>query len=224
MKTSSRFTLLLAAGLLSNLTLVGCGGKSIVEPSSTTSPAANKAPTASLTASAPAGLMSITKLTFKAVASDPDGDALTYEWNLGDGTTATGPSVEKVYDRAGTYNVAVKVTDSRGASASANATVTVKSLDGFWRDADQGYGIEIIQKGDLFTGRTVFNIQDLTGALKGEITAGLDAHYRTSYFGGAVTDDFVGKLDANLDVFTGILNLSDGRSNFQFRMNMVRQK
>jgi hypothetical protein len=45
---------------------------------------------------------------------DPDGTALvSYEWNLGDGTTATGVAVSHMYTTAGIYKVTLRVTDSQ---------------------------------------------------------------------------------------------------------------
>jgi hypothetical protein len=62
-------------------------------------------------------------------SSDPDGDALSYAWDLdGDGayddSTAANPSF--TYSTAGTYTARLRVTDARGASSlSAPITITV---------------------------------------------------------------------------------------------------
>jgi PKD repeat protein len=64
-----------------------------------------------------------------SVSSDPDGDTITYSWDLnGDGvygdSTAANPAF--TYTTAGTYSVTLKVTDARGASSvSAPITITV---------------------------------------------------------------------------------------------------
>ncbi len=50
-------------------------------------------------------------VSFLGLATDPEGDALQYEWVLGDGTTQSGPSIQHTYAAAGTYEVTLKVSD-----------------------------------------------------------------------------------------------------------------
>ena len=56
-------------------------------------------------------------VTLSADATDPEGEALTYEWDFGDGSTATGAEVSHTYDLSGVYRPEVTVTDASGASA-----------------------------------------------------------------------------------------------------------
>lgn len=63
--------------------------------------------------------------TFTVAATDADGDALTYSWDFGDGTTANTASVEKAYAATGTYTVMVKVSDPSGANAQMTKGVVV---------------------------------------------------------------------------------------------------
>lgn len=59
-------------------------------------------------------------------SADPDGDALTYAWDFGDGTTGTGAQPKKEYARRGVFTVTLVVTDARGAaSAAASTTATI---------------------------------------------------------------------------------------------------
>lgn len=52
---------------------------------------------------------------FDAAGSrDPDGQALSYQWDFGDGKSGTGVSPRHVYAAPGTYDVAVTVSDASG--------------------------------------------------------------------------------------------------------------
>ncbi|MFZ5876659.1 MAG: PKD domain-containing protein [Nitrospirota bacterium] len=65
-------------------------------------------------------------LTFSAVGSvDPNGDALTYSWNFGDGGTAVGASVTHAYATAGTFSVTITATDPGSLANSATTTTTI---------------------------------------------------------------------------------------------------
>lgn len=48
-----------------------------------------------------------------------------YSWSFGDGSTASGPSVEHAYTHGGTYTVTLKVTDRGGNPATLSQTITV---------------------------------------------------------------------------------------------------
>jgi hypothetical protein len=76
----------------------------------------------------------VTVVGFMAQATDPDGDALTYTWAFGDGDAATGSSTTHVFVADRTFTVTLTVTDSRGGTATAQASVTARTLDGVWLD------------------------------------------------------------------------------------------
>jgi len=88
-------------------------------------PQANLPPQASFSFS-PAGPQVGQWITFDASGSaDPDGRVVSYAWDFGDGSTATGVRVNKRYNSAGSYTVRLVVTDDRGATDSEAKTVTV---------------------------------------------------------------------------------------------------
>lgn len=71
------------------------------------------------------------KVTVDATASsDPDGDALTYAWNFGDGETGTGATAEHTYAAAGTYTVSLIVNDGKVSSDPKEVSVTVAGGEG----------------------------------------------------------------------------------------------
>jgi hypothetical protein len=82
--------------------------------------APNRPPTVSIEASSTCTY--VCTVTFAAVASDPDGDALSFAWS-GCGT-GTEQSVTCQTRIAGDHAATVTVTDARGASATASRTVT----------------------------------------------------------------------------------------------------
>ena len=57
-------------------------------------------------------------------STDPDGSVVSYAWDLGDGTSATGPSPSHTYAAAGTYPVILTVTDNEGATGDDSQAVS----------------------------------------------------------------------------------------------------
>lgn len=67
-------------------------------------------------------------ITFNAAgSSDPEGSALVFDWDFGDGATAAnaGPSPSHTYSSAGSYTVTVTVHDDHAESDHASAPVSV---------------------------------------------------------------------------------------------------
>ena len=101
----------------------------------TVTPAANMAPTATI--SVPAGNVTVAQggtVTFMGAGTDPDNNLpLTYSWNFGGGaanSTAQNPGAV-TFNTAGTFTVSFTVTDSMGlASTPVTRTVTVTAVGG----------------------------------------------------------------------------------------------
>lgn len=86
---------------------------------------ANRAPTACL-APATASIIRGESVAFAATcSSDPDGESLTFSWDLGDGRSRTGATFSTTYSTVGTFTVTVTATDPHGATSQKTATVTV---------------------------------------------------------------------------------------------------
>lgn len=182
------------------LTLVGvwgCGGGG-GSPSSSS----NGAPSGSFTISPNSSiLMGATSVNLTATGADPDGDALTYSWNFGDGSTGTGQSVAHVFASAGPLAVVLTIQDAKGAQVTVSNTVTVKSITGHWVDTDPRFQVDFVQTGSTFTGSvTVSGFGKVSDITSGRVTAPRNvAFHRQSSVAGFATVDYTGSLDTTLD-------------------------
>jgi len=86
--------------------------------------AGNRAPVAVILASASRGAAPF-NVEFRGDSSyDLDGRVVSYSWRFGQDATATGPTVQRVYEQPGDYAVQLTVTDSGGLSATQSLMVT----------------------------------------------------------------------------------------------------
>ncbi len=60
---------------------------------------------------------------------DPDGSIVSYQWNLGDGTTASGETIQHTYLQSGNFLVTLKVIDNDGAAQSTTQQISVEGID-----------------------------------------------------------------------------------------------
>jgi putative membrane-bound dehydrogenase-like protein len=87
-------------------------------------------PTAEFTASTMSAVVG-SEVTFDASGSSTPNDSIdSYEWEFGDGTTATGQTASHTYGSTGEYTVTLTVTDNIGATASTSATIDVTAQAG----------------------------------------------------------------------------------------------
>ncbi|HYF51576.1 MAG TPA: PKD domain-containing protein, partial [Planctomycetota bacterium] len=91
----------------------------------------NRAPVATALSANPAPVAPNTSMDFTATASDPDGDAIEYRFDFGDGTPKTAWSNQNTashtYTSAKHYQVSVQVRDGSGALSSFSRGITVAS-------------------------------------------------------------------------------------------------
>lgn len=73
-------------------------------------------------------------LSFTSNASDPNGDALTSNWDFGDGGSATSSNPTHVYNSGGNFNATVTVSDGK-ATASTSQNVRIGDVVGSWYGA-----------------------------------------------------------------------------------------
>jgi hypothetical protein len=77
---------------------------------------------------------------------DSDGAILSYDWNFGDGTTATGTSVVHTYNQPGTFVARVTVADNDGAIDS--EMVSIKVMAGRYRIDNDRPGFSVDNEAD----------------------------------------------------------------------------
>lgn len=95
--------------------------------------ASQQAPVAAFTVSPASPVFRDQEVTFDASASTAPGNAFAaYEWEFGDGSTATGPIVRHTYRQLGTNTVTLTVVNTNGVLASTSQVVIVVDLALQW--------------------------------------------------------------------------------------------
>jgi outer membrane protein OmpA-like peptidoglycan-associated protein len=90
-------------------------------------PAPKQAPQARATANPASGTAPLS-VELRGTARDPEGQAVSYAWDLGDGNKATGASVNHTYAAPGKYTARLTVTDSDGLTDSADVPIRVAAV------------------------------------------------------------------------------------------------
>jgi PKD repeat protein len=86
----------------------------------------NVSPVASIRASALLGTAPFAPQFSGSASSDADGSIVSWAWDFGDGTVASGASVSHTYVTAGTYTVRLTVTDDDGATGTTTTNVSAR--------------------------------------------------------------------------------------------------
>jgi len=86
---------------------------------------ANQPPTAVISAAPQQGSAPLSVSFSGSGSSDPDGDALTYAWNFGDGGTASGINASHTYTTNGSFTTTLSVSDTAAHTSQATALIMV---------------------------------------------------------------------------------------------------
>jgi hypothetical protein len=209
--------------LLTVLCLAGCGGGSsntAPTPTPTPTPQANRAPVINSLNFAPTfGIAQLTPFSFNASASDPDGDAITYVWDVA-GNPFTGTNGTITFAGSGNGTARVTATDSKGATATDTRTFVVGGITGTWSGTWSNW---------VFTSRLTQNSTAITGDYSDQLgpgrldsavanTVDANGNVRLRYKQAIFSDfTFTGTIDASGRRITGVVNGS-GASNVPFQM------
>jgi PKD repeat protein len=112
-------------GCLTWVSITGAGVREICAESG-----GNGAPTAVATATPTSGLAPLSVRFTGSGSSDPDGDALSYAWDFGDGGGSSAADPSHAYTANGVYDATLTVNDGRGAANSSATSEPVRVVVG----------------------------------------------------------------------------------------------
>jgi hypothetical protein len=118
------------------------GGRTPTSPTGggTTQTQQNRAPAINtLNLSPTFGIAELTRFDFNVTANDPDGDALTYTWDVA-GNAFSGTSGSITFSNGFDGTARVTVSDGKGGSISDTRTFVVGSMTGTWRGTNSTLG------------------------------------------------------------------------------------
>ncbi|UII19964.1 glycosyl hydrolase [Fulvivirga ligni] len=139
----------------------------------------NNAPSANFTVSTNSGNAPLTVSFDGSSSSDPDNDPLTYNWNFGDGSTASGQTVSHTYSGAGSYNATLTVSDGQlsdnevqvitvqsgnNSGAPIGATIWLRGSNNLYVSSENGGAPMMCDRGGV-AGWEQFTVVDAGGGL-----------------------------------------------------------
>jgi hypothetical protein len=203
--------------------MTGCGGGSgsSTPTTPTTTTTANRNPAITAMNFAPTfGIAGLTLFDYNASGSDPDGDALTFTWDVA-GSASTGASGSiRFAPPGGSGTARVTVTDGKGGTVTDTREFVVGSGSGTWR-GNWGAWVftsNLTQNNTILTGD--YSDQLGPGRLDSAVANTIDAsgnvrlRYKQAIFSDFI---FTGTMDTTGRRITGVVNGS-GASNVPFSM------
>ena len=107
------------------LTVVDNGGSQRFTNTTVVAGATNLRPIAAITALPTSGPAPLLVQLGSVGSSDPDGTITKYSWDFGNGQTGLGTATQVTYTTAGSFTVALTVTDNKGATTTATEQIVV---------------------------------------------------------------------------------------------------
>ena len=163
-------------------------------------------PTTAAISASPSGLAlaGATRITFTGTGVDPQGGALSYSWNFGDGTSGSGQTVGHVFSSEGTFNVVLTVAGDRGSNATAAVSVQARSLSGHWtplQNGGPGIDATIVQSGATLSGQSTNECctHTFSGSVRDPLAIELVFHFSGCPAGSRT---FVGSVSADLNTIS----------------------
>jgi glucose/arabinose dehydrogenase len=195
---------------------------------------ANASPIARASGTPTAGGVPLDVSFTGGTSNDPDGDAISYDWDFGDGSThSTAANPVHRYTTAGNYTAKLTVSDGRGGSSSATVLVnagndlpvpvidspadastyyigTTVQLSGHATDPQDGAlpGSALAWHVSLIHNTHTHDLTDLTGSTPSFVAASdhdADAHYRITL---TATDSNGGSSKKAIDIFPVSIKLT----------------
>ena len=211
----------------------------------------NQAPNAAFDTSPTGfGMVDVTSWGFDAgSSSDPDDDALTYEWDFGDGDSGTGLTVNHVYSSSGMFNVSVTADDGTDSDTADGSVDVRRNLAGTYTGpwgADMGsFAIDPVDQSDAmgdafqvtirfrqFGGPTTlagtltgtFGSQSGAGVRQGLVAGPWTLEASGTASGSGLSFDFTfdGTVNGDVDTITGLLRMSSPGFNFEENVTFRR--